>query len=73
MSKYVVKNNLAFTTQRCCGLLEVGVVADRFGNTLFEVVHTTPEQKTFRLYFEKFESVTDYIHVNFTRHERKRL
>lgn len=68
--KYVAKNNLAFTTTKCRGLLEVGVVTDKFGTTLFEIIHTTPEGDTHRIYFENFSSVTDYIKTNFTHGKR---
>lgn len=68
MSKYVSKNNLAFTTARVRGVLEVGVVADKCGNTLFEVVHVLPSNEgRFCVYFEKMSSVLDYIATNFKK------
>lgn len=68
MSKYVSKNNLAFTTARVRGVLEVGVVADKCGNTLFEVVHCLPSNEgRFCVYFEKMSSVLDYIATNFKK------
>lgn len=70
MNKYVAKNNLAFTTVKCRGLLEVGVVTDKFGATLFEIIHTTTQGDMHCLYFENFSSVTDYIKTNFTYGKR---
>lgn len=63
--KTIRKNNLAFTTSKLAGLLEIGVVADKFGNTLYEVVHTTSDNGVFRLYFEYMSSVIDYVKTNF--------